>query len=332
MLGVGLLISNITGRLRQQTDTLRGREERMRVLYKLSHDLSETPDTRQMMQTACRQLEEFYKLTVVVLTPDAHGTLAVSAGDAQVFGWTENEQSVARWVFDKAQMAGAGSDTLAGAAGLYLPLKGLRSTVGVLGIRPRVAKALMDPEQLQLLEKFASEIGGALESTRMSEAMGRSELQLEMQALDRPSGKGSLRLSDHLQEKRILFLAPDLSREQIIRELLAVLHLPQPAKVYQTILDRENTHPTLIRSDVVLPHSRLTGLKSIQVSLGLSPQAPQRLWILFVSPQEDPRSHLTFLAGLSAFFQDPVRVDTLCQLSSPLKVLDAVRRFETAPA
>jgi K+-sensing histidine kinase KdpD len=31
------------------------------------------------------------------------------------FGWTENERSVARWVFDKSQMAGAGSDTLSGA-------------------------------------------------------------------------------------------------------------------------------------------------------------------------------------------------------------------------
>ena len=50
-----------------------------------------------------------------------------------------------------ARAAGAGTDTLAGARGLYVPLRGIQTIVGVLGIRPAEAKALQDPEQVQLV-------------------------------------------------------------------------------------------------------------------------------------------------------------------------------------
>jgi two-component system sensor histidine kinase KdpD len=132
MLAVGLLISTVTSRLRWQTETLCRREERTRSLYKLSRALSETPNTRDMLQTAVMHLVEFYHRPVLLLTPGSEGDLIAAAGDPAAFGWTENERSVARWVFDKNQIAGAGSDTLSGAVGLYLPLKGIRRTVGVL--------------------------------------------------------------------------------------------------------------------------------------------------------------------------------------------------------
>src|SRR5262249_434451 len=157
------------------------------------------------------------------LTANGQEKVDVSAGDAAKFEWSENEKSVAQWVFDKSQMAGAGSDTLSAASGLYLPLKGLRTTVGVLGVRPKEPQILLEPEQLQLLERFAGEIGGALESTRMSEAIGRAETELELQAIKNPKADVPLRLEDVLGEERILFLQDGLSKEQILRELLSRL-------------------------------------------------------------------------------------------------------------
>jgi mannitol/fructose-specific phosphotransferase system IIA component (Ntr-type) len=335
MLGVGLLISTITSRLRLQTAASRKREDRMRVLYKLSRELSETPDVREMLQTAQKELEGFYKLPVLILTPDTHGDLAVSAGDSQSFDFSEKERSVVQWVFDKGRMAGAGSDTLAGSAGLYLPLKGMRGTVGVIGVRPIEAKSLVAPEQLQLLETFAGEIGGALDSTRMSEAMGRAEIQAELRALERPqtclpAGRAEtpLRVGDFLTEDHAVILKEGQSKDEILRILVSRLSLPNPAQALHAILEREKTGETLIGAGVMIPHTRLPGLKTLHAALGVSEGGPVHLWLLFVSPMDDARIHLTFLSALSALFQNEAHVDALAKMKSPKEILDYIRESE----
>ena len=325
MLGTGLLISTMAGRLRQQSDTMRARAERMRLLYRLSRDLSETPEKRQMMGAAARQLEEFYKQPILILTADTQGKLEVSAGDAQAFGWNENESSVARWVFDKGQMAGAGSDTLAGAAGLYLPLKGLRSTAGVLAIRPGEPKLFLDPEQLQLFETFASEIGGALESTRLSEAIGRAETELELQAIKSSGAEAPVRVGNFLTEDRIVLLPSGLSKEEILRTLLSRLKLPNPARALQAILERENAGATLLGDGVAVPHARIPGLNGLQLAVGVGGDEPVRLWFVFLSPAEDPKLHLVFLAAIAALFRAPDSVDALMKFPSPKNILDFIK-------
>ena len=328
MLGAGLLISTMAGRLRQQTSTLGVRAERMRVLYKLSRDLSETPETRQMLGDAATQLEEFYKLPVLILTPGAQRELEIRAGDALRFGWNENEMSVARWVFEKSQMAGAGSDTLSGALGLYLPLKGLRNTAGVLGIRPNDPKMFWDPEQLQLLETFASTIGGALESTLTTEMIGRAETEMELQAMKNPKQQAPLRISDFLKSDRIVFLQNGLSKEQIFRELLARVKLPNPAKALQAILGRENAGATLLGNGVAVPHARIPDLNGLELVLGLSTDGPIHLWFVFLSPTEDPKLHLVFLATVASFFQNAAHVEALRKLNVGPAVLGYFRAEE----
>ena len=179
------------------------------------------------------------RLYFLILTRGAQGELAISAGDSKKFGWNENELSVAQWAMDKMQMAGACSDTLSGATGLYFPLKGIRSTVDALAVCPKDKNFWRDPEQLQLLETFAAEIGGALESTRLSEAAGRAKMQTELQAIAQPAaGSARLRLGDFLTENRILILPPSLPKEEIIQTLIDRLDLPNRAQAFQAIAER----------------------------------------------------------------------------------------------
>ena len=49
------------------------------------------------------------------------------------------EGAVAQWAFDHGQPAGLGTDTLPGAAAVYVPLRGTQSALGVLGVRPAPA-------------------------------------------------------------------------------------------------------------------------------------------------------------------------------------------------
>jgi mannitol/fructose-specific phosphotransferase system IIA component (Ntr-type) len=204
----------------------------------------------------------------------------------------------------------------------------MRGTVGVIGVRPIEANSLLAPEQLQLLETFAGEIGGALDSTRMSEAMGRAEMQAELRALERPKAETPVRVGDFLTEDHAVVLKEAMSKEEILRTLVACLSLPNPAQALHAILEREKTGETLIGTGVMIPHTRLSGLKTLHAALGVSEGGPVHLWLLFVSPMEDARIHLTFLSALSALFQNEAHVDALGKMKSPKEILDYIRESE----
>ncbi len=179
MLAVGLLISTLAGRLSMQTDALRRRVGRIRMLYRLSRALSETPDPQALVQLAWKQLTEFYKLPILFFMPEGKSGMRVVAGDSAAFDLSRESLAATEWVMLRGESAGTGTDTLASLGALYLPLKGLQHPVGVLAIKPSDPLFFQDPEQYQLLETLAGEIGGALESTRMSEDAGRSQAEIE---------------------------------------------------------------------------------------------------------------------------------------------------------
>ena len=79
------------------------------------------------------------------------------------------ELGVAQWVYEHQQMAGLGTATLPSAEALYVPLIASRGVVGVLGVRPVWPRPLLAPEQVHLLETFASQTALAIERTTLAE-------------------------------------------------------------------------------------------------------------------------------------------------------------------
>jgi two-component system sensor histidine kinase KdpD len=90
---------------------------------------------------------------------------------------------VAKWVLEQGQVAGQGTTTLPGAAGIYLPLPASHGTVGVLGVLPADARRIADPEQLHLLETFAGLTGLALERAALAAEAERIRLDMETERL-----------------------------------------------------------------------------------------------------------------------------------------------------
>lgn len=183
MLLVAIVISTITGRLFAYANATRTREARLRSLYRVSRTLSETSDQNEMLQAAVREIEEFFKAPVLLLIADASNRVRVAAGDPQKFEFSGNEIRTAEWVYRKGEIAGHGTDTLAGSKGTYIPLKGREKISGVLAVRLSEQRELVEPEQLLVLETFASEIGEALESKEFSEAAGRATASMEAERL-----------------------------------------------------------------------------------------------------------------------------------------------------
>jgi PTS system nitrogen regulatory IIA component len=117
-------------------------------------------------------------------------------------------------------------------------------------------------------------------------------------------------------------------KEEILRELLKRLAVPNYAQALQLIMEREKAGPTLIGETIAIPHARLPGLKGLQIALGVVAGGPIRVWLLFLSPAEDAKLHLTFLASLAALFQNPRHTEELLKLDSAPAVLDYIRQSE----
>jgi two-component system sensor histidine kinase KdpD len=94
-----------------------------------------------------------------------------------------SEVAVGQWVFEHGRVAGQGTETLPGAAGLYVPLLGSRGTVGVLGLRSGDLRSLHAPERLHQLETFAGQTALAIERARLAEDAEQAQVRAETERL-----------------------------------------------------------------------------------------------------------------------------------------------------
>jgi two-component system sensor histidine kinase KdpD len=168
MLLMGVVIGNLTERIRAQARLARGREQRTRALYRLGQELARSTDSAALVASALQNVATQFQSRGVVLQPDDRGRLQAPAGPV-AFPLDDQEVGVAQWVFDHAEAAGLGTLTLPGARATYLPLRGAAGPLGVLGLLPEGAPRWVEPDQRQLLEAFANQTALALERALLAE-------------------------------------------------------------------------------------------------------------------------------------------------------------------
>jgi two-component system sensor histidine kinase KdpD len=223
MLVVALVISTLTARLGQQAQSAQRRERRTAALYEIGRDLVRARHPAEAISTALRHASRTFETEVIALVPDAVGDLrAWSPADSPAPALDSQEAAVARWVFDHGRAAGAGTDTLAGARRLYVPLAGSERTVGLLGVQPDPADRFSDPEQMHLLETVANQVAITLERAQLAEAARRRE---GIDATDRLRSEFAA-----LQSERLGFrVSPESARELLQGVISAAL--PEAARL-----------------------------------------------------------------------------------------------------
>jgi two-component system sensor histidine kinase KdpD len=75
MLVVGLVVSNLTVRFRQQAEAARQRERRTAALYALSREFASTPSLEKLLGVAVRHMYAVFDSQVVILLPCNDGAL-----------------------------------------------------------------------------------------------------------------------------------------------------------------------------------------------------------------------------------------------------------------
>ncbi|HKE89992.1 MAG TPA: sensor histidine kinase KdpD [Gemmatimonadales bacterium] len=183
MLGIALVISGLTLRIREQAETARTRERRTGALYAMSRELAAARGQRELIDVATRHLQDTFGAQAQFLLPDATGRVAVPVGTPPGYPLDDKELSVAQWVFSQGRTAGVGTDTLPGSQAFYQPLVASRGTVGVVGLRPADPARFEDPTLRQLVETFAGQAALALERGLLTEQTQREQLEIEAERL-----------------------------------------------------------------------------------------------------------------------------------------------------
>jgi two-component system sensor histidine kinase KdpD len=187
MLATGLIISNLAARGRRQASVARQRERRTSELYALSRELAQNRDLSELGAILCRHVLAFIEGEAAVLLPDDTGLLldpihfcarGVVRGNLMRFPVPGNDLGIAQWAYDHRGKAGRGTDTLASADAVYLPLNALQRCIGVLGLRPKDLRQLEIPEQMHLLESFVTQAAVAMERVQLATAAQIANTQI----------------------------------------------------------------------------------------------------------------------------------------------------------
>jgi len=183
MLAVALIIGNLNASVRLQARVAGHRERRTSLLYAMSRQLAMARVRDDVAEVAVGHVSQVFTGRAVILFADEQGHLQHPRAAAREESYTGADLGVAQWVFDHGKPAGLGTDTLSGAAALYLPLTGGERVFGVLAVLPANPRRVTLPEQFRLLETFAAQIGLALERADFAAHAQAAEIRAETEAI-----------------------------------------------------------------------------------------------------------------------------------------------------
>jgi two-component system, OmpR family, sensor histidine kinase KdpD len=183
MVVVGVTISALAARIKEQADVARKRERRTAALYSLSRALAGTRSLDEMIAAVRRHVEDVFEGEVAVYLAGAARRLELRPPEGPAFALDPKEAAVAQWVHEHAEAAGSGTSTLAGAEGLYLPLVGSRESVGVLAVRLTPGRRPLGTDPMHLLETFANQTALALERALLAREAQKHRLEAEGESL-----------------------------------------------------------------------------------------------------------------------------------------------------
>ena len=172
MLLVALITSALTVRMKAEARLAVRREHRTEILYEINKKLLATRGLDRIVDLTNDYVVKLFERSVIFFTTDPehgeNGDVRQAAGDigSDVLN-SADEKAVAHWVFLNQKRAGAGTDTLMGAAAFYMPLISQGKVLAVWGIS--CGKGNLDHNTRLFLRMIASQVAMALERQHLSD-------------------------------------------------------------------------------------------------------------------------------------------------------------------
>ena len=164
---IALLNGILTSRVKRQEKKIRIREERTHALYQLTRDLTVASGMDEVTKIAIGYLNKYFRLDSVILLKNENGQLNSPVKNDIKITLSENEMSIATWVYKHSAKAGKNTDTLPSGNYTFYPLVGNSGNMGVIAVEH---VNLFTQGEEQFWEAFLSQISGKYEREVLREA------------------------------------------------------------------------------------------------------------------------------------------------------------------
>ena len=157
---IAMLNGILTSRVRGQEKKIRIREERTHALYQLTRELAMASGTEEVSKIAVRYIQKYFNLDCAIILKNELNQLDNKVRHETKINLSENELSIASWVFKHSAKAGKHTDTLPSTNYTYYPLTGNSDNMGVIAVEQI---SLFTQGEEQFWEAFIAQISGKYE-------------------------------------------------------------------------------------------------------------------------------------------------------------------------
>ncbi|MCL2332633.1 MAG: sensor histidine kinase KdpD [Actinomycetia bacterium] len=182
MLLVAIITSTMTARVKTQAKLAVRSEQRTEILYEINRKLLVTRGTRNIIDQINSYVMKLFGRSVVFYTdPRKEGNAVIlrKPGDDSDVLLQSDEAAVATWCYLNKKPAGAGTDTLGGAAAFYLPVVTQGKVLGVIGLAREKGTELLSQDSKFFLQLIVAQAAMALDRQASSDAQRQANESTE---------------------------------------------------------------------------------------------------------------------------------------------------------
>jgi two-component system, OmpR family, sensor histidine kinase KdpD len=177
---IALLNGILTSRIRRQEKKIRVREERTHALYQLTRELSMASGIPEVTKIAGKYIQKYFNLECAIILKDDVNQLDIKVQNETKLDLTENEVSIAEWVFRHSITAGKFTDTLPSTEYTFYPMVGNIENMGVIAVKH---SSVFTQGEEQFWDAFLSQISGKYEREFLRNAARKAYLLNESDKL-----------------------------------------------------------------------------------------------------------------------------------------------------
>jgi two-component system sensor histidine kinase KdpD len=157
---IALLNGILTSRVRRQEKKTRIREERTHALYQLTRELTMGSGIDEVSKIAVRYIQKYFNLDCAIILKNDLNQLDNQVQHDTKIKLSENELSIAAWVYKHSAKAGKHTDTLPSTDYTFYPLTGNNDSTGVIAVKHLIP---FTQGEEQFWEACLSQISGKYE-------------------------------------------------------------------------------------------------------------------------------------------------------------------------
>ncbi len=186
MIIVAITIGTLTTKIQREASASSAREKETQTLYRVSKKLLSAIGTVDVVSIGIKYMSRLINRTVICYLQEDNTlgspiTYKVEKKEKDSMIFSKDEQAVANWTFLNGKESGTGTNTFYGAHGYYMPIKGQKNILGVIGVS--CSEGFLEPKQKHIFETVTSQISVALDREILSKEQETYKMEIERERL-----------------------------------------------------------------------------------------------------------------------------------------------------